>query len=148
MVLPLLLAILAPQPPVTMSNSPPPAMAGAPYPPGAIPYPAAPPMPPPPPAAVVREPQARAPLQQLISAADYPPSALAQGEQGRVEFTLDIAANGRVEGCTITRSSGSAALDSATCRLLRSRARFTPAVTSTGMPAAASIDDAVRWDLP
>ncbi|MBA3525824.1 MAG: TonB family protein [Sphingomonas sp.] len=57
-------------------------------------------------------------------------TALARREQGRVEFRLDVGENGRVTGCTITRSSGSRWLDSTTCRILRSRARYTPARNS------------------
>ena len=80
--------------------------------------------------------RAKANLANLFSDEDYPAAALAAREQGSSSFTLDVGANGRVAGCTITRSSGSAALDSTTCRLLRSRARFTPAVDASGATVA------------
>lgn len=134
-------------PPVAVRNSPPPPVLVVPGPP----FPNAAPLivaPPPPGARIVRAPQARTKLQQLVSVHDYPASALRQREQGRVAFTLDVGANGRVTGCTITGSSGSAALDSATCRIMRSRGRFTPAADSNGMPAAGRVSDAVEWRLP
>jgi protein TonB len=98
--------------------------------------------------AVVEPARARASLVGLLSDADYPVSALANREEGIVEFRLDVGANGRVEGCAITRSSGSSALDSTTCRLLRSRARFTPARDSTGMPRADTVAGKIGWTLP
>jgi protein TonB len=97
---------------------------------------------------IVDPPRARAPLQALVSELDYPMSALANREQGRVEFRLDVGANGRVLGCAITRSSGSSALDATTCRILRSRARYTPARNSNGMPVGYPVEDAVEWWLP
>ena len=55
---------------------------------------------------------------------------------------------GAIEGCTITHSSGSKALDATACRLLRSRARYTPARDSNGMPVGYAVEDAVEWRLP
>ena len=146
----LLLALLTPQPPVAMTDVPPPIVSvpNVPGTPVLVPYPALPPAPPPPSANIVRPPQPRAPLQALISANDYPPSALRLRAQGRVRFILDVGANGRVLGCTITRSSGSSALDHTTCALMRRRARVVPAIDSTGMPAAARVRDQLRWRLP
>src|SRR5687768_2695611 len=106
------------------------------------------PAPPPPLPVIAAAPQERRPLQSLISPDDYPASALANREAGRVEFRLDVGPNGRVHGCTITRSSGSSALDSATCMILRRRARYTPARDSNGMPVGYSVEDGVEWRLP
>lgn len=92
--------------------------------------------------------RARANLAALLSDADYPASAIAAREQGAVEFRLDIGVNGRVTGCAITRSSGSAALDSTTCRLLQSRARFTPARDAAGTPAPDRVAGKIVWTLP
>lgn len=97
---------------------------------------------------IIRPPLERRPAQSLVGIDDYPASALARREEGRVAFALEIGPNGRVVGCTITRSSGSSALDSTTCRLMRSRARFTPAMDSTGGPAAGVVEQEVDWRLP
>jgi protein TonB len=135
---------------VTVQNSPPPRIIAVPSPPPMPPFRVVPPPPAPPPPlpVIVAPPQPRAPLQALISVNDYPASALANREQGRVEFRLDVGPSGRVHGCTITRSSGSSALDSTTCRILRSRARYTPARNSNGMPVGCPVEDAVEWRLP
>ena len=136
---------------VTVQDSPPPRIIAVPSSPPSPPFraiPPPPPAPPPPLPVIVDPPRAKTPLQTLISVNDYPMSALANREQGRVEFRLDVGANGRVLGCTITRSSGSSALDSTTCRILRSRARYTPARNSNGMPVGYPVEDAVNWRLP
>ena len=142
-----ILALLAQQPPIAVTNSPPPPIVSVPYVPG-TPVLVAPPPPRPPLPVVVAGPQPRKPMQQLIGPEDYPASARAVKAEGWVDFILEVGANGRVTGCTITYSSGSTALDSATCRLLRSRARFTPARDSNGMPAASMYDDEIEWKLP
>lgn len=147
------LALLVQSPPVAVTNSPPPPIVAVPPNPAppvyAIPEAAVPPGPPmPPPAIIVRQPQARTPLRQLISPEDYPASALAQKEEGRVAFLLDVGPDGRVYGCTIGHSSGSAALDSATCMIMRRRARFTPAIDSHGMQSAARVSSSFEWTLP
>ncbi len=157
----LLLAALAaaaqaeaqPQGGVAVTHSPPPpiiAVTPTPAPPVRVleAQPAPTPAPPPPLPIVIAPPQERRPLQSLISPDDYPMSALANRQQGRVEFRLDVGPNGRVHGCTITRSSGSSALDSSTCRIMRSRARYTPARDSNGMPVGYSVEDSVEWRLP
>ncbi len=87
-------------------------------------------------------------LASLISDADYPASALANREEGRAGFTLNVLANGRVGGCLITRSTGSSALDHATCAILARRARFTPARDSNGNPAAGTVSGSLVWRLP
>jgi periplasmic protein TonB len=61
---------------------------------------------------------------------------------------LDIGPDGRVSACTITGSSGSSALDSATCRILRSRARFSPATDSSGAKVSDSMTQRIRWQIP
>ena len=43
---------------------------------------------------------------------------------------------------------GSSALESTTCRILRSRARYTPARDNNGMPVGYPVEDAVEWRLP
>ena len=89
----------------------------------------------------------KADLASLIGDRDYPPSALRANEQGTVGFTLEVGPNGRVSGCRVTRPSGSAALDSATCRILHSRARFDPARDSLGRPAPDRFAGRIAWRI-
>jgi len=93
--------------------------------------------------------RARANLASYFSADDYPAAALRDGAQGRVAVSLEIGPDGRVANCAVTQSSGSAALDSTTCRIIRSRARYTPARNARGEAVADRIQEAtVTWALP
>lgn len=98
-------------------------------------------------AVVVEPPRARANLASYVRSGDYPPGALFRGEQGIVRFRLAVGADGRVTGCEILRTSGSTALDNATCRIMRSRARFTPARNASGAPVPATIESEIGWHL-
>jgi protein TonB len=137
-----------PPPMVTTNIAPPPQMTyTAPPAPPAPPAPAPPPPPPPPPKKVTPA-RAKANLASLFSDEDYPASAVRAGESGATGFRLEVGANGRVTNCTVTSSSGSSALDSTTCRLLRSRARFTPATDSSGGTTSDSVSGRIVWRLP
>ncbi|MFL6755079.1 MAG: energy transducer TonB, partial [Sphingomicrobium sp.] len=86
-------------------------------------------------------------LQGLITGDDYPSDALNKEETGTVGIRLSIGPDGRVTNCDVTSSSGSRSLDSATCRILRSRARFTPARLSNGQPTSDSVTSRIRWQI-
>jgi protein TonB len=115
--------------------------------PQALPPAPTPPAPPPPPRTVPPQ-RARANLNSYFSADDYPAAALRGNDQGTTGFRLTIGPNGRVADCAVTSSSGSAALDQATCRILRSRARYTPARDSSGNPTSGTDSGRVTWRLP
>lgn len=83
-----------------------------------------------------------------VSDRDYPSAAIRAEREGTTRFRLAIGLDGRVTGCEVTGSSGSADLDAATCAKVSARARFIPALGSDGMPAAGSYAGAVRWVLP
>jgi protein TonB len=108
-----------------------------------------PPPPPPPPAPkVVETARAKGSLPGLIRPDDYPDAAIRSEDEGTVRVRLSIGTNGRVTGCNVTSSSGSSALDTATCRILTSRARFTPAKDASGNPIADSITSPpITWRL-
>ena len=69
-----------------------------------------------------------------VSLADLPAS-LAR-VQGVAKYVLSIDATGGVAACEIPDSSGNEELDRIACSALMSRARFTPAIDSTGQPVA------------
>jgi protein TonB len=108
------------------------------------------PPPPPPPAEVkkVAPARAKADLASYVSNEDYPAAALRSEEQGATRFRLTVGPDGRVKECAVTGSSGSSALDSATCRLMKSRARFTPARDSSGSATGDTVSSTIRWVLP
>jgi protein TonB len=86
-------------------------------------------------------------LASLISNDDYPASALRAEEEGVTGFRLTVGPNGRVTACSVTSSSGSGALDSATCRLLTARARFTPARDSSGNATTDTVAARIVWRI-
>jgi protein TonB len=112
------------------------------------PAPPAPPRPPPPPPVKRVEPKSvTGSLQGLIRDADYPQSAIERDEQGVVAVSLTIGPSGRVSNCSVTSSSGSRTLDSTTCRILSSRARYTPAQDASGNPTSGNVTGRVTWRL-
>jgi protein TonB len=120
---PVMVQTMAPQTPIIQQV--------APTPPPYIPPPApAPPQAPPKPR--IEPAKAKGSLIGLFSDADYPASAQSAGAEGTAQAQMTIGADGRVTGCTITRSTGNNALDAATCNILRRRAKFTPAHDSNG----------------
>jgi protein TonB len=154
-----------PPPPPEQPNSPPITAVPSPFPiPSPMPVPPTPPAvyvppvpqitppapapPAPPPPRIVPPQRARANLNSYFSADDYPAAALRGNDQGTTGFSLTIGPNGRVTECSVTSSSGSSALDQATCRILRSRARYTPARDSSGNPTSGRDSGRVTWRLP
>lgn len=83
-----------------------------------------------------------------ITTADYKSSWINREMTGVARFRLEVAASGRVEGCTISRSSGHAALDRATCDLVSRRARFEAARNGAGETTRGSYSSSVSWELP
>lgn len=88
------------------------------------------------------------PLSGYVSEDDYPAAAIRSGLQGTVFFRLSVGADGRVQGCAVTQSSGSDLLDSTTCRLMVRRVRFAQAADPQGRPRADEFDGHIEWRLP
>lgn len=78
---------------------------------------------------------------------DYPRSAYRARIGGTVVARLSIGSDGRVTHCAITRSSGHVDLDSTTCRLIRERFRYAPALDAQGRPVATVTGWQQRWWL-
>ncbi|HVQ09952.1 MAG TPA: energy transducer TonB [Allosphingosinicella sp.] len=78
---------------------------------------------------------------------DYPAAADRAEAQGFVAYRLEIGPDGRVANCTILQSSGSAALDNGTCRIVSGRSRFAPARDSEGRYVPDHRDGWVTWRL-
>ena len=84
---------------------------------------------------------------KVVRPEDYPRPSLAKGEHGIISVLLSVAPDGRAENCEISETSGFVSLDTGTCALLRSRARFAPATDSVGSPVAGHFRMAVAWGL-
>lgn len=79
---------------------------------------------------------------------DYPSKALREGAEGVAGFRVVVGSDGRVDACEITRSSGNAQLDEATCKNVTRRARFDPATNGDGQKVVGSYSSTVRWQIP
>jgi protein TonB len=140
--------VVAPPPIVRIDSIAPPPVVATPVAPPPVITPTAPPAPPAPPAVRTVPPKsAVGNLQGLFSTDDYPQAAADNEEQGTVAVRLAIGPNGRVTDCSVSSSSGSRTLDSTTCRILRSRARFTPATDNMGNPTTGSFSQRITWRL-
>lgn len=76
---------------------------------------------------------------------DYPRAASEAGADGTVGVRFVVGIDGRVARCQVARSSGNAALDETTCRLIMERYRFKPGHDARGRPFAATIVQNESW---
>lgn len=86
-------------------------------------------------------------LRNLFRAEDYPGAALVNDQMGAVSLVLLIDERGRVADCTVTQTSGVAALDMQSCALIKERGRFAPAVGHDDKPAKSSWLQRITWRL-
>lgn len=89
-----------------------------------------------------------APLRQIagrITGNDYPRRPFEAGIGGTLFVRYIVGVRGRVTDCTVTRSSGNAELDAATCRLITERFRFKPRRNAAGKPVPAVITEDHTW---
>jgi protein TonB len=139
---PPLVRMEAPPPPIAVVNNPTP----PPIPPVVRAPP--PPAPPPPPHKVQSAQSAKGDLRTLFTADDYPAAAQAAEAQGTAQAQITIGPDGRVVACNIIRSAGNSALDSATCNIIRRRAKFVPARDSSGNPTTDTLTTPpITWRL-
>jgi len=79
---------------------------------------------------------------------EYPPRALAAGQQGLVGYKVKLDREGYATECEVTRPSGHAVLDEETCRLILNRATFKGVRDSSGRRVATVTEGTVNWVLP
>jgi len=78
---------------------------------------------------------------------DYPEGAADAGASGVVSVRYWVEVDGRVTGCRVTRSSGSAELDAVTCRLIERRFRYAPSRDAHGRPVRSVVVVDHEWVL-
>ena len=83
----------------------------------------------------------------LFDAEDYPGIALFNDQMGAVSMVLLIDETGKVADCTVTQTSGVAALDVQSCAVIKERAKFKPAVGQDGKPAKSSWLQRINWRI-
>ncbi|MEM6476021.1 MAG: energy transducer TonB [Pseudomonadota bacterium] len=133
--------ITPPTPPIRQpSRSPTPA------PPGPSPTPTPPPPPPPPDLSARATPRNAGRWSAQISN-NYPSRALRREIEGTVGVSVTIGTNGRVSGCSVSRSSGSSILDDAACKGMRRYARFNAAKDKAGNPTTGSYSTSITYRL-
>lgn len=135
-------------PPVVIATTPNPPPVYVPTPVVAPPAPPAPVPAPPAPPVVSKAASSKGDELSWFSADDYPPAAQRAEEEGTVGISWTVNTSGRAENCRVTSSSGSSALDQATCRILERRGRYTPATDAAGNPIATTRSRRVAWRLP
>ncbi len=81
-----------------------------------------------------------------VSEDDYPPASLRAEEEGRTVITISISAQGKVDTCAVTTSSGFPKLDEKTCQIAQRRFRFKPALQN-GTPVASTKVLPIRWQI-
>lgn len=79
---------------------------------------------------------------------DYPAAARRAEESGLVVAEWEVSEDGYVEDCRIVQSSGSLALDEASCRLVTARMRYDPARDGAGTPVRSTDGQHFHWILP
>lgn len=79
--------------------------------------------------------------------APYPAGAAEAGIGGTVSVRYYVETDGHVSDCDVTRSSGNAELDAATCGFIVRRFRFRPARDSRGRPVPAAIIENHSWEI-
>lgn len=78
----------------------------------------------------------------------YPTKSRERGEEGTVEYRVDVTAEGEMRSCEIIKSSGYNRLDQATCELMIHHVKFSPDVNSEGRPLDSIIQGSIVWKLP
>ena len=75
------------------------------------------------------------------------PGAAEAGIGGTVSVRYYVETDGHVSECEVTRSSGSAELDAATCGFIERRFRFRPARDGRGPPVPSAIIENHSWEI-
>jgi TonB family protein len=79
---------------------------------------------------------------------NYPPRALAKGEQGAVFFVVDLDKDAHATSCEVTHGSGHPLLDEETCYLIVQHAVFKSARDANGHLVKQRAEGVVNWTIP
>jgi hypothetical protein len=81
----------------------------------------------------------------LFKSDDYPDKLVEQGVQGSVGALLTVDAAGTVSDCRAIEPSGTPELDTVTCTIFKTRAKYRPAVDRSGKAVPALTYYRVNW---
>jgi TonB family protein len=79
---------------------------------------------------------------------NYPPRALAAGEQGAVFFIVKLDKDAHPTSCEVTHGSGHPLLDQETCDLIVQHAVFNSARDASGRVVKETTEGVVNWTIP
>ena len=79
---------------------------------------------------------------------NYPPRALANGEQGAVFFVVSLDNDAHATSCEVTHGSGHPLLDEETCYLIVQHAVFKSARDANGRVVKQTAEGVVNWTIP
>jgi TonB family protein len=79
---------------------------------------------------------------------NYPPRALAAGEQGPVFFVVTLDKDAHATSCEVTHGSGHPLLDAETCELIVQHAIFKSARDADGRLIKQTAEGVVNWTIP
>lgn len=82
-----------------------------------------------------------------LQPSDYPAGAVALGQNGIVQFRLDVDADGKVSGCHVLARTSPDVFADTTCRAVTRRARLEPALDAGGNPVRSFYVQKVRWQM-
>lgn len=86
-------------------------------------------------------------LGRLFSPSLFPTQAINAGNTGTVGISMLVDEAGRVRDCMVEETSGFATLDTMSCFVIVSRAKFTPAVGPDGKPAKSAYFQRIDWRM-
>lgn len=85
------------------------------------------------------------PVSAAIAAGELDERQRKKSKRQAVDIAYRVAADGRVEGCSVTASSGVKDIDKAVCRIAEERFQYRPALSAAGMPEPASSSYRLSW---
>lgn len=84
-------------------------------------------------------------VEGALTHADYRRARPPEGAAGTVRVAFRVRSDGRVDRCSVVRSSGFAVFDEATCRLIERRFRYRPARDAAGRAIDWTIRTEYTW---
>ena len=87
------------------------------------------------------------PLPDYFSYDDYPAQAFEEEASGEVRIILMIDEAGTLKDCMVEEASGIATLDAMGCGVLLRRAKFSPALDSSGKPTKSVMTTRIIWQM-
>ena len=79
---------------------------------------------------------------------DYPAEAMIAGEQGTVEFEVNVDPRGRPVACRVTDTSRHPSLDRTTCSIVMTKGHFRAAIGADGQPTSGTYKSKASWRAP